>query len=88
MAELLNRFGRRLGLLTALEIDYPVGRDGARFQARLASDALEGLDPHRLRYFLIEDASGRRFPAMIEHVTRLAEDGRVSSISGVVVARG
>ncbi|MEI9938730.1 MAG: hypothetical protein WDO69_16045 [Pseudomonadota bacterium] len=88
MAELLNRFGRRLGVLTALEIEYPVGRDGARFQARLASDALEGLDTSRLRFFLVQDESGKRFPAMIDQVVRLPEDGRVTAISGVVVAGG
>lgn len=88
MAELLNRFGRRIGVLTALEIDYPVGRDGARFRARLASDALEGLDTDRLRFFLVQDESGKRFPAMIDQVARLPEDGRVSSIGGVVVAGG
>src|SRR6185295_11330660 len=88
VAELLNRFGRRIGVLTALEIDYPVGRDGARFQARLASDALEGLDTNRLRFFLVQDESGKRFPAMIDGVVRLPEDGRVTTISGVVVAGG
>jgi len=75
-------------MLTALQIDYPVGRSGARFQARLASDALEGLDTERLRFFVVEDENGQRFPAMIEQVVRLAEDGRVTQISGVVVAGG
>lgn len=88
MAELLNRFGRRIGLLTALQIDYPVGRDGTRFRACVASDALEGLDTSRLRFFLVQDANGKRFPAMIDHVARLPEDGRLTSISGVVVAGG
>ncbi len=88
MAELQNRFGRRIGVLTALEIDYPVGREGTRFQARLASDALEGLDTTRLRFFLVQDPSGKRFPAMIDQVVRLPEDGRVTAISGVVVAGG
>lgn len=88
MAELLNRFGRRIGTLTALQIDYPVGRSGTRFQARLASDALEGLNTNQLRFFVVQDDSGQRFPAMIERVARLPEDGRVTSISGVVVAGG
>ncbi|MEI9948788.1 MAG: hypothetical protein WDO74_07340 [Pseudomonadota bacterium] len=88
MAELLNRFGRRIGLLTALEIDYPVGREGTRFQARVASDALAGLDTNRLRFFLIEDESGKRFPAMIDRVARSPEDDRVTSIGGVIVAGG
>ena len=88
MAELLNRFGRRIGVLSALEIDYPVTRDGTRFRARLASDALEGLDTTRLRFFLVQDDSGKRFPAMIDQIARLPEDGRVSSMSGVIVAGG
>ncbi len=88
MAELLNRFGRRIGILTALEIEYPVGRAGTRFRARMASDALEGLDTTRLRFFLVQDQGGQRFPAMIDHVARLPEDGRVSCIGGVVVAGG
>ena len=88
MAELLNRFGRRIGLLTALEIGYPVGRSGSRFQARVASDALEGLDTSRLGFFLVEDESGKRYPAMIDHVAPLSEDGRLTAIAGVVVAGG
>jgi len=71
-----------------LEIDYPVGRGGSRFQARVASDALEGLDTNRLRFFLVEDENGKRFPAMIDRVVRLPEDSRISSIAGVVVAGG
>jgi hypothetical protein len=86
MAELLNRFGRRIARLSALEIDYPVGRAGTRFQARLASDTLEGLDTARLRFFWVEDEAGQRFPAMIDQVSRLPEDSRVTCIAGVVVA--
>ena len=88
MADLINRFGRRIGVLAELEIDHPVGREGARFRARVASDALEGLDTTRLRFFQVIDDDGRRFAAMIDHVARLPEDGRVTSISGVVVAGG
>lgn len=88
MAELLNRFGRRVARLDSLEIDYPVGRAGARFQARLASDALEGLDTTRLRFFLVQDERGQRFPAIIERVVRESEDPRVSYIGGIVVAGG
>lgn len=88
MAELLNRFGRRIAILEQLQIEYPVGRDGARFGARVASDALEGLDLSRLRFFLVQDESGKRYPAMIDHAARLPEDGRVSAIGGVVVAGG
>jgi hypothetical protein len=88
VAELLNRFGRRIARLSTLEIDYPVGREGTRFRARLASDTLEGLDTARLRYFWVQDENGQRFPAMIDQVTRLPEDGRVSCIGGVVVAGG
>jgi hypothetical protein len=88
VAELVNRFGRRIAVLIALEIDYPVGRAGTRFRARMASDALEGLDTSRLRFFLVQDESGQRFPAMIDVVARSAEDGRVTAIAGVVVAGG
>jgi len=86
VAELLNRFGRRIARLEALEIAYPVGREGTRFRAQLASDTLEGLDTTRLRFFLVQDESGQRFPAMIDSVTVLAEDPRVSIVCGVVVA--
>ena len=86
MAELLNRFGRRIARLAALEVDYPVGRAGTRFRARLPSDTLEGLDTTLLRFFWVEDENGQRFPAIIEEVTRLPEDSRVTCISGVVVA--
>jgi hypothetical protein len=86
MAELLSRFGRRIARFTALEIDYPVGREGTRFRARLASDTLEGLDTSRLRFFWVEDENGQRFPAMIDQVIPLPEDGRVTCIAGVVVA--
>ena len=87
MTQLLNRFGRRLARLSVLEIDYPVGRAGTRFRARLASDALEGLDTTRARFFVVEDEHGQRFPAMIDQVDRLPEDGRIACIAGVVVAR-
>ena len=86
MAELLNRFGRRIAVLTALEIEYPVGRAGTRFRARVASDALEGLDTNQLRFFLVEDDGGLRFPAMIDQVERLPEDARITAIGGVVIA--
>ena len=86
MAELLNRFGRRIARLTELEIAYPVGREGARFRARLASDTLAGLDTTRLRFFLVQDDNGQRFAAMIDHVAPMPDDGRVSIIGGVVVA--
>ena len=88
MALLLNRFGRRIGVLSLLEIDYPVGRGGSRFRARVASDTLVGLDTNRLRFFLVQDENGARFPAMIDGVAPLPEDGRVTTISGVVVAGG
>ena len=87
MTELLNRFGRRIARLSELDIDYPVGRAGTRFRARLASDALEGLDTTRVRFFVVEDEHGQRFPAIIDEVNRLPEDGRIACIAGVVVAR-
>jgi len=88
VAALLNRFGRRIARLTELEIAYPVGREGTRFRARLASDTLEGLDTSRLRFFLVQDDGGQRFPAMIENVASCPEDARVSIVVGVVVAGG
>jgi hypothetical protein len=88
VAELLNRFGRRIARLSALEIAYPVGREGTLFRATLASDTLEGLDPMMLRYFVVQDQSGQRYPATIERVERATDDGRVSYIRGVVVAGG
>lgn len=87
MAELLDRFGRRIARLTALEIDYPVRRSGTRFRACLPSDTLEGLDTTRLRFFWVEDEGGQRFPALIEQVSRTPQDSRVTCISGVIVAR-
>jgi len=86
VAQLLNRFGRRIAWLSALEIAYPVGREGALFRASVASDTLEGLDPMRLRFFVVQDQSGQRYAATIERVQRAPEDDRVSYISGVVVA--
>ena len=88
MAELLNRFGRRIARLSALEIAYPVGREGTLFRASLASDTLQGLDPMRLRFFVVQDQSGQRYPATIERMERALDDDRISHISGVVVAGG
>jgi hypothetical protein len=88
MARLLNRFGRRLAELRELRIEHPVGRAGTRFAALLWSDALRGLDTARLRFFVLEDEAGDRYPAMIDHVSPLVEDARVSAIRGVLVADG
>lgn len=88
MARLLNRFGRRLAELRELRIEHPVGRAGARFAALLWSDTLRGLDISQLRFFVLEDEAGDRYPAMIDQAAPLLDDARVSAISGVLVADG
>ncbi|MEP7048941.1 MAG: hypothetical protein ABJB12_01250 [Pseudomonadota bacterium] len=88
MARLLNRFGRKLADLRELRVERPVGRGGARFEALLWSDTLQGLDTTQLRFFLVEDDEGDRYPAMIDHTAPTSEDARVSSIGGVLVADG
>ncbi|MES1173127.1 MAG: hypothetical protein ABUL62_02270 [Myxococcales bacterium] len=82
----MNRFGKRLAVLLALRIEYPVGRDGARFEALLATTALREHDPKRLRYFVVQDDAGNRYPAMIEHTALLVDDDTLTMIFGVVVA--
>jgi len=88
MAQLLNRFGRRLAALTDLKVEYPVGRGGSRFEAWLVAGALFGLDTARLRFFVILDDQGDDYPAMIEHVTPSQSDLELILIRGVVVADG
>ncbi|MEO7035286.1 MAG: hypothetical protein ABI548_15295 [Polyangiaceae bacterium] len=88
MARLLNRFGRRLAVLRELRIEHPVARSGARFEAWLASDTLQGLDLSQLRFFVIEDEAGDVYPAMIDHAAPEPADPRISVIRGVVVADG
>jgi hypothetical protein len=86
VAKLMTRFGKRVGALAALHIEYPVGRDGARFQALLATAALAPHDTAQLRFFVVQDDAGKRYPAMIEHAAPCADDAALTAISGVVVA--
>jgi hypothetical protein len=88
MAKLLNRFGRRLAALTDLKIEYPVGREGTRFEARLVAGALYNLDATQLRFFVILDDHGDDYPAMIDYVGPSESDLEQVLIRGVVVADG
>jgi hypothetical protein len=88
MAKLLNRFGRRLAALTELKIKYPVGRDGARFEAWLVAGALYNLDTAQLRFFVILDDQGDDYPAMIDYVAPSQSDLELILIRGIVVADG
>ena len=86
MAKLMTRFGKRVGALKALHIEYPVGRDGARFEAVLASEDLLPHDTTQLRFFVIHDDAGNRYPAMIDRTWPGAGDDSLTTIVGVVVA--
>lgn len=86
LAKLMSRFGRRISVLTSLRIDYPVGRSGARFEALLPAFALRDYDPTQLRFFVIQDDDGNRYPAMIEDLSPLVDDDSQLTIRGVVVA--
>jgi hypothetical protein len=88
MAKLLNRFGRKLAALTDLKIEYPVGREGARFEAWLVAGALYNLDTAQLRFFVILDDRGDDYPAMIDYVAPSESDLEQILIRGVVVADG
>lgn len=89
MAVLLNRFGRRLAVLESLSIEYPVSRSGVRFEARLPTQRLEGLDLTMLRYFVVQDDGGQRYPAMIDDAAPSSlEPSESTLIRGVVVAHG
>ena len=82
----MTRFGKRISVLSSLRIDYPVGRGGARFEALLPSAALHPFDTTQLRFFVVQDDEGNRYPAMIEQVSPQGEVDELSSIVGVVVA--
>ena len=82
----MSRFGKRIAVLTSLSVDYPVGRDGARFEAQLPTSALLAHDTRQLRYFVIQDDLGNRYPAMIEETAPVAEQLETTRIRGVVVA--
>ncbi len=82
----MTRFGKRVGVLAWLHIDYPVGRDGARFEAHLAAADLRPHDTSQLRFFVVQDDAGKRYPAMIERTSSVLGNDALTSIAGVVVA--
>jgi hypothetical protein len=86
VARLLNRFGRRLCVLEHLNIEYPVGRAGSKFEALLPTRLLGSVDLMALRHFVVLDDSGNRYPAVIEHVSESNDDeADFVAIRGVVV---
>ena len=84
----MNRFGRKLAELRELRLELPVARSGTRFEALLWTDTLQGLDTTRLRFFVVEDDSGDRYPAMIDEAAPVTGDAQSSIIRGVLVADG
>ena len=82
----MTRFGKRVGVLSWLRIDYPVGRDGARFEACLAAADLRPHDTSQLRFFVVQDDAGNRYPAMIERTASVLGNDALTSIVGVLVA--
>lgn len=82
----MTRFGKRVAVFATLRIDYPVGRAGARFDGLLPTAALLGHDLSQLRFFVVQDDAGNRYPAMIERSALSAENETLSAVSGVVVA--
>jgi hypothetical protein len=82
----MTRFGKRVAVLTALRVEYPVGRDGARFEALLATADLLPHDTTQLRFFVVQDDAGNRYPAMIDRTSPGAGDDSLTTIIGVVVA--
>jgi hypothetical protein len=86
VAKLLNRAGQRLCVLESLSIAQPVGRSGVRFHAQLPAFALQGFDPLRLRFFIVQDDDGNRYSITIERITTL--DSTRIEISGMLVATG
>lgn len=88
LAKLLTRFGRQIAPLASLNISYPVGRSGARFEALLPTVALERVELGKLLRFVVQDEAGCCFPAMIEHVATSPALPGWSVIRGVLVAHG
>jgi hypothetical protein len=86
LAKLMSRFGKRIALLEGLQIAYPVGRDGARFEAFLPTAALAAHETSQLRFFVVHDDLGNRYPAMIDHASVLVDNTELTAIRGVVVA--
>jgi hypothetical protein len=83
MAKLLNRFGRRLGALHGLHVEYPVGRAGSRFGALVPASAFESVGVTALRHFVVQDDGGNRYPAVIEFA-----DSSTQGTPGLVLIRG
>lgn len=88
MAKLLNRFGRQIAALSELKIAHPVGRSGVNFEALVIAGALYNLDTTQLRFFLVQDDDGNRYPALIEHVDSAPSDLELVAIRGIVVTSG
>ncbi len=89
LARLLNRFGQRLCVLEHLQIEYPVGRAGSRFEALLPASLLSSVDLTALRHFVVQDQGGNRYPAVIERVDVAPEEAaEFAAISGTVVTNG
>jgi hypothetical protein len=82
----MTRFGKPVAVLAALRIEYPVGREGARFEALLATADLRQHDLTQLRFFVVQDDVGNRYPAMIDHCLSASDDETLTTIAGVVVA--
>jgi len=86
LAKLMTRFGRRVAVFATLRVEYPVGRAGARFDGLLPTAALRGHDLSQLRFFVVQDDAGNRYPAMVEYTALSAENEALTVVSGVVVA--
>ena len=82
----MTRFGKRVAVLAMLRIDYPVGRDGALFEALLSTTDLRQHDLTQLRFFVVQDDAGNRYPAMIDRSSVSEDDDALTLIGGVVVA--
>jgi hypothetical protein len=82
----MTRFGKRVASFASLRIDYPVGREGARFEGLLPTSALRAHDLTQLRFFFVQDDTGNRYPAMIEHSALSVDNEALTAIFGVVVA--
>jgi hypothetical protein len=73
-------------VVTGLDIAYPVGRSGSKFEALLPTSLLGSVDLMAVRYFVVLDDSGNRYPAVIEHVSESsAGETDFVAIRGVVV---
>ena len=82
----MSRFGKRIAVLESLQIAYPVGREGARFEAILSTAELAAHDTRQLRFFVVHDDLGNRYPAMIDRASPVPGNDALTAIGGVVVA--